>query len=66
VLLLVKNSPTAGRPTAAMLIREACPTCGSSRYKKNGHTHHGQQNHQCKAYECQFVATVENLLILDE
>jgi insertion element IS1 protein InsB len=49
-----------------MLIREACPTCGSSRYKKNGHTRHGKQNHQCKACERQFVATAEDRLIADE
>ena len=49
-----------------MRIREACPTCGSSRYKKNGHTRHGQQNHQCKACERQFVATAEDCSIADE
>ena len=49
-----------------MLIREACPACGSSRYKKNGHTRHGQQNHQCKACERQFGATTEDRLISDE
>jgi insertion element IS1 protein InsB len=49
-----------------MLIREACPTCGSSRYKKNGHTRHGKQNHQCKACERQFVATAEDHSIADE
>jgi insertion element IS1 protein InsB len=49
-----------------MLIREACPTCGSSRYKKNGHTRHGKQNHQCKACDRQFVATAEDRSIADE
>ena len=49
-----------------MLIREACPKCGSSRYKKNGHTRHGKQNHQCKACERQFVATAEDRSIADE
>ena len=39
-----------------MVIREACPTCGSPRYKKNGHTRHGKQNHQCKACGRQFTA----------
>jgi IS1 family transposase len=49
-----------------MLIRDACPACGSSRYKKNGHTRHGKQNHQCKACERQFSATAEDYLIADE
>ena len=49
-----------------MLVRDACPTCGSTRYKKNGHTHHGKQNHQCKACERQFVATAEDRSIADE
>ena len=46
-----------------MVIREACPACGSKRYKKNGHTRHGKQNHQCKACERQFGATAEDHLI---
>jgi insertion element IS1 protein InsB len=49
-----------------MLVRDACPKCGSTRYKKNGHTHHGKQNHQCKACERQFVATAEDRSIADE
>jgi uncharacterized Zn finger protein (UPF0148 family) len=32
-----------------MIIRDACPACGSTRFKKNGHTHNGKQNSQCKA-----------------
>jgi insertion element IS1 protein InsB len=49
-----------------MLIRDACPACGSRRYKKNGHTRHGKQNHQCKACERQFGATADDRLIADE
>ena len=49
-----------------MLIRDACPGCGSRRYKKNGHTRHGKQNHQCKACERQFSATTDDHLIADE
>jgi insertion element IS1 protein InsB len=49
-----------------MLIRDTCPACGSSRYKKNGHTRHGKQNHQCKACERQFRATVDDRLITDK
>jgi insertion element IS1 protein InsB len=43
------------RPTAAMIVRDACPACGSTQFKKNGHTHNGKQNHQCKACPRQFV-----------
>jgi insertion element IS1 protein InsB len=39
-----------------MVIRNACPACGSHRYKKNGHTRHGKQNHQCKTCDRQFTA----------
>ena len=55
MLLLVQNNPQR-RPTGAMSIRETCPTCGSPRYKKNGHTRHGKQNHQCKTCGRQFTA----------
>ena len=49
-----------------MLMREACPACGSRRYKKNGHTRHGKQNHQCQACERQFGATADDRLIADD
>ena len=39
-----------------MILRETCPACGSPRYKKNGHTRHGKQNHQCKTCGRQFTA----------
>ena len=32
-----------------------CPRCSSPRYKKNGHTKTGKQNHQCKVCDRQFV-----------
>ena len=38
-----------------MFGRDACPACESTPFKKNGHTHHGQQHHQCKACPRQFV-----------
>ena len=49
-----------------MAIPESCPACGSTRYKKNGHTRHGKQNHLCKNCERQFSAGAENLLISSE
>ncbi len=48
-----------------MVVREACPGCGSPQFKKNGHTRHGKQNHQCRACERQFGATAEDRLISD-
>jgi insertion element IS1 protein InsB len=44
-------------------MREACPECGSERFKKNGHIHTGKQNHQCKKCGRQFVLHAENRLI---
>ena len=49
-----------------MVIPESCPACGSTRYKKNGHTRHGKQNHLCKNCERQLSAGAENLLISSE
>jgi insertion element IS1 protein InsB len=43
-----------------MVVREACPQCGSVWHKENGHTRHAKQNHQCQACERQFVATAED------
>jgi hypothetical protein len=43
-----------------MVIPESCPACGSTRYKKNGHTRHGKQNHLCKKSERQFSAGAAN------
>ena len=48
-----------------MVVRDACPACGSSRYKKNGHTRHGKQNHQCQACERQLVAMADDRRITD-
>jgi len=33
----------------------SCPQCGLSHSKRNGHTHYGKQNHQCKNCGRQFV-----------
>ena len=49
-----------------MLIRDTCPACGSHRYKKNGHTRHGKQNHQCKACGRQFAADAVDRTIAQE
>jgi insertion element IS1 protein InsB len=49
-----------------MIVIDACLTCGSTRYKKNGHTRHGKQNHLCKTCERQFSADATFQLISDE
>ncbi len=49
-----------------MVVRDACPGCGSIQFKKNGHIHSGKQNHQCKACGRQFVASAEDRIIADE
>jgi insertion element IS1 protein InsB len=49
-----------------MIIRDACPGCRSTQFKKNGHIHSGKQNHQCKVCGRQFVACIEDRLIADE
>jgi insertion element IS1 protein InsB len=48
-----------------MVIRDACPRCGSPKYKKNGHIHNGKQNPQGKNCERQFVECFEHYLISD-
>ena len=49
-----------------MIVRDACPACGSTRFEKNGHTHNGKQQHQCKACPRQLVQCSEQYLISDE
>jgi insertion element IS1 protein InsB len=49
-----------------MVVRDACPGCGSIQFKKNGHIHSGKQNHRCKACGRRFVASAEGRIIADE
>ncbi|MEO0688513.1 MAG: IS1 family transposase [Cyanobacteria bacterium J06649_11] len=37
-----------------------CPSCHSTKIKKNGHTHYGKQNHRCKCCGRQFVKNNEH------
>jgi transposase-like protein len=46
-----------------MTVREACPTCESPQFKKNGHIHNGKQNHRCKDCGRQFVLHAANRVI---
>ena len=48
-----------------MVVKEACPACGSERFKRNGHVHPGQQNHQCKVCGRQCVLHADNRVISD-
>jgi insertion element IS1 protein InsB len=49
-----------------MAIREMCPKCKSSKYKRNGHIHNGKQNHQCKDCGRQCVRCSDQYLISDD
>jgi hypothetical protein len=49
-----------------MLIREGCPQCQSSKYKKNGHIHNSKQNHHCHDCGHQFVQCCEHYRICDD
>ena len=49
-----------------MVVRVACPACGSKRFKRNGHLQTGQQNHQCKACGRQFVLQADNRVMSEE
>ena len=49
-----------------MVLREACPQCGSRWYKGNGYIHTGKQNHRCKACGRAFVLNPENQVITAE
>jgi insertion element IS1 protein InsB len=39
----------------------SCPHCKLSHSKKNGHTHYGKQNHQCKGCGRQFVTDSQRI-----
>ena len=49
-----------------MLVRDVCPGCGSTQFKKNGHIQRGKQHHQCKACGHQCVASAEDRIISGE
>jgi insertion element IS1 protein InsB len=42
-----------------MSIRTACPHCGATDYKKNGKTHYGKKNYQCRRCRREFVLEVD-------
>src|SRR5436309_12131438 len=55
-----------GGQQSAMVVREACPACGSQQFKKNGHIHTGKQNHQCKDCGRQFIVDATHRVINEE
>ena len=48
-----------------MIVREACPACGSQRCKRKGHLKTGQQNHQGQAWGRQCVRHADHRVIRD-
>jgi insertion element IS1 protein InsB len=48
-----------------MVIREVCPRCKASQYKKNGHVHNGTPNHHCHDCGRQVVQCCEPYLIAE-
>ena len=60
------TSGDQGGQQSAMVVREACPACGSKRFKRNGHINTGKQNHQCKACGRQFVLDATKRVITVE
>jgi insertion element IS1 protein InsB len=49
-----------------MVVRDTCPGCGSTQFKKTGHIHSGKQNHQCTACGRQFVTSAAERIISHE
>src|ERR671915_47218 len=66
MLWLLKPLTRSREFTMGMVIREVCPRCKSSTYKKNGHIHNGKQNHQCKDCGRQFVDCFEQYLVSED
>src|SRR5882724_2361201 len=58
-----KHLRRSGRPQSAMVVREACPACGSERCKRNGPLHTGQQNHHGQACGRPLVLHADNRVI---
>ncbi len=49
-----------------MVIRDCCPQCNSTHYKRNGHLYNGKQSYRCKGCGRQFVRAFEQRLVSDE
>ena len=49
-----------------MVIRTECPRCGEADYKKNGQTHYGKQNYQCRRCAREFVMELDRKPVSEE
>jgi transposase-like protein len=49
-----------------MVLREACPHCGSLWFKRNGHIPTGKQNHRCQRCGRALVLNPENQVVTEE
>ena len=48
------------------MIRNACPRCEETDYKKNGKAHHGKQNYRCRRCGREFIRAVDRAPISPE
>src|SRR2546426_6942899 len=60
------SSSWHGGQQQTMVIRDGCPRCKSSKYKKNGHMHHGKPNHHCHDWGRPFVQCFAQWLIAED
>lgn len=63
---MVKLVSTATTGEFYMIIREGCPQCGSTQFKKNGYLPSGKQSHRCRGCGRQFVLQFEQRLVSDQ
>src|SRR5512138_1929777 len=49
-----------------MRIRNTCPRCEESDYKKNGKAHHGKQNYRCRRCGREFIRELDRNPIAPE
>ena len=49
-----------------MVIRTQCPRCAKADYKKNGQTHYGKQNYQCRRCAREFIMEVDCETVSEE
>src|SRR5215813_12598178 len=54
---------SSGGQQYAPVIRDVCPRCESSKYKKNGYIHNSKHKHHCHNCRHQFVQCFEQALI---
>src|SRR5512143_2870639 len=54
------------RIPAVMMIRNACPRCEGTDYKKNGKAHQGKQHYRCRRCGREFIRELERHPIAPE